>query len=49
MPKRSLDLDDQLYDYLLEASLCEPEILLRLCEETAAMPMSMMQISPEQG
>jgi predicted O-methyltransferase YrrM len=49
MPKRSLDLDDRLYDYLLEASLREPEILRRLREETAAMPMSMMQISPEQG
>lgn len=49
MPKRSLDLDDRLYDYLLEASLREPEILRRLREETAAMPLSMMQIAPEQG
>jgi predicted O-methyltransferase YrrM len=49
MPKRSLDLDDRLYDYPLEASLREPKILRRLREETAAMPMSMMQISPEQG
>jgi caffeoyl-CoA O-methyltransferase len=49
MPKRSLDLDDGLYDYLLEASLRESKILRRLREETAAMPMSMMQISPEQG
>ena len=49
MPKQSIGLDDRLYDYLLGASLREPDILRRLRDETAAMPMSMMQISPEQG
>ena len=49
MPKQSIGLDDRLYAYLLEASLREPEILRRLREETATMPMAIMQISPEQG
>jgi caffeoyl-CoA O-methyltransferase len=42
-------MDDQLYDYLLEASLREPPLLARLREETAKMPLSVMQISPDQG
>ena len=37
------------YDYLLAVSLREPDLLLRLREETAADPMARMQISPEQG
>ena len=49
MSKQSIGLDDQLYRYLLDASLREPDILRRLRDETASMPMSMMQISPEQG
>ena len=42
-------MSDQLYDYLLSASLREPEILRRLREETAPLPHSMMQTAPEQG
>ena len=49
MMRSTLGLDDRLYDYLLGASLREPEILRRLREETAAMPMAMMQIGAEQG
>lgn len=49
MLKRTLGLDDQLYDYLLSASLREPEILRQLRQETASHPRSIMQIAPEQG
>lgn len=49
MASRTLDLDDRLYAYLQEVSLREPPILTRLREKTAAMPLSIMQISPEQG
>jgi len=49
MSRRSTPLTDELYDYLLDVSLREPEILRRLREETAALPEAGMQISPEQG
>ena len=49
MQKRTLGLNNQLYDYLLSASLREPEILLKLRQETANHPRSIMQIAPEQG
>ncbi len=49
MANRSLELTDQVYDYLLEVSLREPPVLARLREETAELPLSIMQIAPEQG
>lgn len=49
MTKRSISLTDSLYQYLLEVSLRESEVLLRLREETAADPQSRMQVSPDQG
>ncbi|MCC5665565.1 class I SAM-dependent methyltransferase [Nostoc sp. CHAB 5784] len=49
MPKQSIGLDTQVYNYLLSVSLREPEILLKLRQETASHPRSGMQISPEQG
>jgi len=49
MLKKTVGLDDPLYDYLLSVSLREPEILLQLRKETARLPNAMMQISPEQG
>ena len=49
MARRSLDLTDRLYDYLLAVSLREPPVLARLREETAALPLAVMQIAPEQG
>ena len=39
----------EIYPYLLDASLREPEVLKRLRDETAAMPEACMQIAPEQG
>jgi predicted O-methyltransferase YrrM len=46
---RTLNITDALYDYILDVSLREPEILAELREETSNHTMSMMQISPEQG
>lgn len=49
MSNRSIQLDDALYDYLVENSLRESDVMRRLREETAALPGSGMQIAPEQG
>ena len=49
MSKRTIDLTDTLYDYVLQVSSREPEILKRLRTETARLPMAGMQIAPEQG
>ena len=49
MASRTLSLTDPLYDYLLKVSLREPPLLTRLREETEALPLANMQISPEQG
>ena len=49
MSKQTLGLEQSLYDYLLSVSLREPTILTQLRQETAQMPRSIMQISPEQG
>jgi predicted O-methyltransferase YrrM len=49
MSNRTLNLDERLYHYLLNASLRENDVLRRLRAETAANPRAMMQISPEQG
>lgn len=49
MTKKSLGLDDRLYNYLLSTSLREHEVLRRLREETASYRNAMMQIAPEQG
>jgi caffeoyl-CoA O-methyltransferase len=49
MSRRTLPLDDRLYDYLLAVSLREPDAMRRLREETARHPQAEMQIAPEQG
>ncbi len=49
MSRKTIEVDDRLYDYILETSLREPEILAELREETAGMSGAGMQISPEQG
>lgn len=49
MSNKSFSLSAPLYEYLLEVSLREPQILTRLREETASDPMARMQIAPEQG
>ena len=49
MSSRTIELTQRLYDYLLGASLREPEVLKQLRQETKAMKGAGMQISPEQG
>ena len=49
MLKKSLGLDEPLYNYFLSVSLREADILQQLREETAHLPNAIMQIAPEQG
>jgi predicted O-methyltransferase YrrM len=49
MSNRTITMTDDLYTYLLGASLREPPLLKRLRDETAKLPEARMQISPEQG
>ena len=49
MSKRTLNLSDKLYDYILEVSLREAPLLAELRAETNRMPEAAMQISPDQG
>jgi caffeoyl-CoA O-methyltransferase len=49
MSNRTLQMTDEVYDYLLDVSLREPPILKELRERTAETPGFRMQISPEQG
>lgn len=49
MSSRTISLSDGLHEYLLSVSLREPDVLRRLREETAKVPLAVMQISPDQG
>ena len=49
MSRRTIDMTDEVYDYLLDNSLREKPLLKKLRQATAKMPMAGMQISPEQG
>src|SRR5258708_12248189 len=49
MSSQHLELSSELWDYIRSVSLREPDVLRRLREETAPLPLSRMQISPEQG
>lgn len=49
MANRSIQITEQLYDYMIANSVREPKILAELRAETSNLPMAMMQISPEQG
>ncbi|ARU87943.1 O-methyltransferase [Pseudomonas sp. M30-35] len=49
MTNRTLNLDQLLYQYLLDVSLRESVLLKRLREETAELANARWQIAPEQG
>lgn len=49
MTTRTLNLDDALYQYLLDVSLRDSPLKARLRAETAALPTSRWQVAPEQG
>ncbi len=49
MPSKYISLDQAIYDYILASSLRESPVLAQLRSETAALPMAVMQIAPEQG
>lgn len=49
MSRRTLNLDDSLYNYVLANSLREHPELTALRSATSTWPRSNMQISPEQG
>ncbi len=49
MTTRTLNLDDSLYQYLLDVSLRDSPVKARLRAETARLPMSRWQVAPEQG
>ena len=49
MARRSLELDDRLYDYLVQFGTRESDLLKDLRAETAKLPAAGMQIGPEQG
>lgn len=51
MSRRTVSMDDRLYDYLTRAFLREPAVMRRLRRETARLGegVARMQIAPEQG
>ena len=46
---KHLQITNTLYDYMLDVSLHEHETLHALREETAKLPLALMQVAPEQG
>ncbi|MCC5639190.1 class I SAM-dependent methyltransferase [Nostoc sp. CHAB 5844] len=46
---KTLNLTQNLHEYLLSVSLREPEVLLQLRQDTAHHPRANMQVAPEQG
>jgi len=49
MSNQTIRVDDDLYQYILSASLREHSLLRELREETSQLEMARMQIAPEQG
>lgn len=49
MSRNSINLTDEVYDYLKSVSLRDDPTLQQLREETATHKLATMQISPEQG
>lgn len=49
MSNQTIQVDDDLYKYILSVSLREDLVLQQLREETGELKMARMQIAPEQG
>jgi predicted O-methyltransferase YrrM len=49
MPNRTELMPHDVYQYVLDCSSREPEVLAELRAATAAVPQSVMQIGPDQG
>ena len=49
MSNRTINLTDEVIDYVRRVGVREHPVLARLREETASLPMAQMQIAPEQG
>ncbi|MDX1572347.1 MAG: class I SAM-dependent methyltransferase [Xanthomonadales bacterium] len=49
MSRKTLNLDDRLYQYLLDHSIRETDVQRELREETGKLEQAQMQIAPEQG
>ena len=49
MSNKTVAVDDAIYGYLIENSLREPDVLVRLREETMDQPRADFQIPPEEG
>lgn len=49
MTRKTISITDEIYDYMLDNSLREPDILRKLREETSSYRNRSLQISPEQG
>jgi len=49
MANKTLDLNDDLYQYLLRVGVREPQVLMQLREATELEDMSVMRSAPEQG
>jgi predicted O-methyltransferase YrrM len=47
--KKTIGIEQPLYDYLLSVSLTEPEVLQQLRSETSTLSNAIMQVAPEQG
>ena len=49
MSAKTIQMDDQLLEYLRQNAVREPKVLQELREETQRLPNAGMQISSEQG
>lgn len=49
MANKTFGINEKLSSYIQSVSVKESEVLVKLREETAELPMSRMQIAPEQG
>ena len=49
MSRKTLNLTDELYQYVLDNTLREDDLLRELRARTSTMPGASMQVSPEQG